>query len=543
MSSTGLVGSSAVMAAGTVVSRLLGFVRSAVFVFALGSQLTGDTYTVANTVPNIVYILLLGGALNAVFVPQLVRGMKSHSDGGKAYADGLLTMTGVALVVLTLVATAAAPLLVRLYSGSSWTAADREVSIQFAYWCLPQILFYGIYTMLGQVLNARGRFGPMMWAPILNNIVAIAAATAFLVAGQVDKTDPSTISSGWIAWLGIGSTLGVAAQAIILVPFVRATGYHYTPRWDVRGLGLRKAADLARWTLGFVAVNQVAFLVVTRVATGLSREAVTAGLGYGVGITPYQNAYLFFMLPHSIVTVSIVTALLPRMSGAAVDGRFRDLVADLSQGLRLSGVAVVPSAVFLGVFGPALLTLLFAYQATSTRDAHYMGLILAGFCVGLVPFTVHHVSLRGFYSFDDTRTPFLIQAVIAAVNIGLIVVVHLTLPLRWETVGLALAFSGSFVVGCALSVATLRRRLGDVDAYRVVRTYVRLAVASGLAGLAAWLVSRPVGWVVDDARLGSLGELVVAAVVMGLGYAWLARRMRVTELTEVLDTVRARLGR
>lgn len=538
-----IIGSSAVMAAGTVVSRLLGFVRSAVFVFALGSQITGDTYTVANTVPNIVYILLLGGALNAVFVPQLVRAMKSHDDGGKAYADGLLTVTGVVLIVITAGATLAAPVLVQLYSGSSWTAADRSVSTQFAYWCLPQIFFYGLYTMLGQVLNARGRFGPMMWAPILNNIVAIATALAFLAQGQVDKADPSTLTRGWIAWLGIGSTLGVAAQAVILVPFVRATGYQFRPRWDLRGLGLRRAGQLAKWILAFVAVNQLAFLVVTRVATNLAREAVTQKLGYGVGITPYQNAYLFFMLPHSIVTVSIVTALLPRMSAAAVDGRLRDLVGDLSQGLRLCGVAIVPSAVFLGLFGPPLLTLLFAYQATSTRDARYMGLILAGFCVGMVPFTVHHVALRGFYSFDDTRTPFLIQAVIAAVNVALVLLAHATLPLGWQTVGLALAFSGSFLVGSVVSVRSLRRRLGDVDAYRVVRTYVRLALAAGVAGLIAWLTTWPVRSQVSSPRLGSLAELVVAAAVMGACFVWLARRLRIAELTEILSSLRSRVGR
>ena len=178
------------MAMGTVASRVLGLVRSLVLTYAIGTRLVGDTFTVANTVPNIIYILLAGGVLNAVFVPQLVRAMKNDPDGGQAYTDRLLTLAGLVLLGVTIAATSLAPVLMAIYTGSDYTRGDLAVATLFAYWCLPQIFFYGVYTLVGQVLNARGSFGPMMWAPIVNNIVAIAGALTFIALYTVDPADP-----------------------------------------------------------------------------------------------------------------------------------------------------------------------------------------------------------------------------------------------------------------------------------------------------------------------------------------------------------------
>ena len=216
----GLVRSSGVMAAGTVVSRALGFARNTVLAAAIGTDLVATTYNVANTIPNILYILIAGGVLNAVFVPQLVRAMK-HGDGGQGYTDRLLTLAGLVLLGLTILATVAAPLLIALYTPSNWGDEDVATATAFAFWCLPQIAFYGLYAMLGQVLNARGSFGPMMWAPIVNNLVAIATGLLFIAMFTVDFKDPGSVSAAGIAVLGCGATLGVALQALVLVPVLR----------------------------------------------------------------------------------------------------------------------------------------------------------------------------------------------------------------------------------------------------------------------------------------------------------------------------------
>ncbi|HEX6935065.1 MAG TPA: lipid II flippase MurJ, partial [Actinomycetes bacterium] len=300
-----LVRSSTLMASGTIVSRALGFARNAVVAAALGTHLTGDTFTVANTVPNIIYILLAGGVLNAVFVPQLVRAMKEGAEHSRAYTDRLLTLAGLVLLGVALVATLAAPLVIGLYTDNSWTDADTAVAVGFAFWCLPQIFFYGVYTMLGQVLNARGSFGPMMWAPVVNNLVAIATGLGFMALFTVDEDHPASLSDGAIAFLGVGTTLGVALQALVLVPVLRRTGFAYRPRLDVRGVGLGKTADLARWTLLFVLVNQLAYVVIVNLGTRAG-EAARGVLSYGVGYLAYSNAYLIFILPHSIITVSVV---------------------------------------------------------------------------------------------------------------------------------------------------------------------------------------------------------------------------------------------
>src|SRR4051794_16150961 len=261
--SRSLLRASSVMAAGTVVSRALGFVRAAVLAAAIGTALTGGTFQVANTVPNIIYILLAGGVLNAVFVPQLVRVMQAGEAHAQEYTDRLLTFAALVLAVITVVATAAAPLIMGLYTLMARpSAADAHVTAVLAYWCLPQIFFYGLYTLLSQVLNARGSFGPMMWAPVLNNVIAIAGGLAVIAAYDISTTDPSALPTGAIVLLAGGATLGVAAQALVLLPVLRRTGFRYRVRFDPRGVGLRRAGGLARWTLLFVLVNQVAYAVI-----------------------------------------------------------------------------------------------------------------------------------------------------------------------------------------------------------------------------------------------------------------------------------------
>ncbi len=530
--------SSGVMAAGTIVSRVTGFARDIVVAGAIGTASLSDAFKVAHTLPTILYVLLAGGVLNAVFVPQLVRAMKSDADGGDGYADRLLTLSGLVLFGITVVACLAAPLITHLYVHD-WTPAEFHIVVLFAYFSLPQIFFYGITTMLGQVLNARGKFGPMMWAPILNNIVMIASGLLFIyfITG-LNKTDPTSIPMWGIALLAGGSTLGVIVQTIALIPPLRRSGYHFTPRWNFRGFGLRKAAHLAKWTLLFVAANQVSYLVIARIGTTVSKAAQDT-LSYGVGFSAYQNAYLILILPHAIATVSVVTALLPRMSAAAADGRSADIRNDISAGLRLCAVVIVPSAIAFLVLGREIGTVL--YASAGTDSAQYIGYVLAAFGPGLLAFTGHYLALRGFYAQEDTRTPFYINVVINLVNIALVLVAYQIFSTRWVTVAMAGAYSLSYVAGMAVSFSVLRRRMGGLDGARVLRTYTRLLLAAVCGAVPAWLVA----WLVfpDDGFVPALLALVVGGGLMAGIYLLLALQMRVAEVWTLLGMLSGRARR
>ena len=536
-SSNGLIKSSTVMAVGTVFSRILGFGRNAVLAAAIGTGLTATTFNVANTVPNIIYILLAGGVLNAVFVPQLVRAMK-EPDGGQGYTDRLLTLAGVVLLALTVVATLAAPLVISIYTPGKWGDDDVAVATAFAFWCLPQIFFYGLYTMLGQVLNARGSFGPMMWAPVVNNVVAIATGLGFIALFTVDEEVPDSLSSAAIAFLGAGTTLGVALQALVLLPVLRRTGFRYRARKDFRGAGLGKAGDLAKWTLLFVLVNQLAYVVIVNLATAADKAAQGV-ISYGVGFTAYSYAYLVFILPHSIITVSVVTALLPRMSAAVADRRFGDLRDDLSTGWRLTAVGVVLAAAGFVALGAPLSGVL--YAGTGPDGARYIGLVLAAFAVGLPAFSAQYLALRGFYAMEDTRTPFLLQVGIATINVVLAAAAYAVLPLRWRIVGMAGAYAITYAVGLVASTAVLRRRIGGVDGRRVVRTYARLVVAAVPSALAAFGVARLLESALGRGLAGSLVSLTGGGLVLLAGYLLLARALRVRELSALLGLVRGRV--
>ncbi|MEO8330647.1 MAG: murein biosynthesis integral membrane protein MurJ, partial [Candidatus Nanopelagicales bacterium] len=394
---SGVLRSSSVMAAGTVTSRITGLVKNSVLLAAIGSGVFADTYTVANILPTVVYILLIGGAINAVFVPQLVRHMKSDEDNGDAYAQRLFSAVAIVLFVITILAVLAAPWLVQLY-GKEWSHRDLEVATAFARFLLPQIFFYGLFTVVSQVLNTRGRFGPPMFAPVVNNIVIIATASMFLVVTTSDTTTHN-VTDGQIALLGLGTTLGAVLQSLALWPALRASGLRLRFRTDLRGSGLGQAWNLARWTMALVLINQIGTLVAIRLATG-----VNASTNADAGATVYSNAFTVFMLPQSVITVSVVTALLPQMSGWAAEGKLDVVRERLGWTLRTTGALVVPLAASLVVLGVPIAVLLFRHGDFDADAAHTLGLTLSAFALGLPAFSAYYVLLRGFYALEDTRT-------------------------------------------------------------------------------------------------------------------------------------------
>ncbi|MFI5630498.1 murein biosynthesis integral membrane protein MurJ [Streptomyces sp. NPDC051664] len=537
-----LLKSSAVMAAGTLVSRLTGFVRSLVITAALGAALLGDSFTIAYTLPTMIYILTVGGGLNSVFVPQLVRSMKDDEDGGEAYANRLLTLVMVALGVIVAIAVFAAPLLIHLMSSTiaNDPAADN-VATTFARYCLPTIFFMGVHVVMGQILNARGKFGAMMWTPVLNNIVMIFTFGMFIwVYGTSAESHMGvqTIPPEGIRLLGIGTLLGLVVQALAMIPYLREAGFRFRPRFDWKGHGLGKTVKLAKWTVLFVFANQAGVLVVTQLATAAGQASGRNGAGF----LAYSNAQLIWGMPQAIITVSVMAALLPRISRAAHDndpGAVRD---DISQGLRNSAVAIVPVAFAFLALGVPMCTLL--YSSSGTEAARSMGFILMAFGLGLIPYSVQYVVLRGFYAYEDTRTPFYNTVIVAAVNAAASALCYVVLPAQWAVVGMAASYGLAYAVGVGIAWRRLRNRLGgDLDGAHVVRTYARLC----LAAIPAAVIGGGVGFALllglGEGALGSLVALIFGgAALMGVFFV-AAKRMRIEEINGMVGMVRGRLGR
>ncbi|MGW1883483.1 murein biosynthesis integral membrane protein MurJ [Streptomyces sp. NPDC001970] len=539
---SGLLKSSAVMAAGTLVSRLTGFVRSLVITGALGAALLGDAFTIAYTLPTMIYILTVGGGLNSVFVPQLVRAMKNDEDGGEAYANRLLTLVMVALGAIVVIAVFAAPLLIQLMSST--IANDppaNSVAVTFARYCLPTIFFMGVHVVMGQILNARGKFGAMMWTPVLNNIVMIVTFGLFIwVYGTSAESQMSvqTIPPEGVRLLGIGTLLGLTVQALAMIPYLRETGFRFRPRFDWKGQGLGKTVKLAKWTVLFVLANQAGVLVVTQLATAAGEASGKDGAGF----LAYSNAQLIWGMPQAIITVSVMAALLPRISRAAHDddpGAVRD---DISQGLRNSAVAIVPVAFTFLALGVPMCTLL--YASSGVQAAQSMGFILMAFGLGLIPYSVQYVVLRGFYAYEDTRTPFYNTVIVAAVNAVASAACYVVLPAQWAVVGMAASYGLAYAVGVGIAWRRLRNRLGgDLDGAHVVRTYARLCLASVPAALAGGAVGFLLLKTMGQGAFPSLVALVVGgAVLLGVFFV-AAKKMRIEELNAMVGMVRGRLGR
>ncbi|MCZ4121425.1 murein biosynthesis integral membrane protein MurJ [Streptomyces sp. H39-S7] len=536
-SAASLKRSGSVMALGSLASRATGFVRSGIITAALGTTLLGDAFSVANTVPNILYIMLIGGALNSVFVPQLVRAAKEHSDGGAAYTDRLLTLCLIALLVITAAAALAAPWLVSAY-GPDFTSAQRDLTIALARYCLPQILFYGVFTLLGQILTARDRFGAMMWSPVLNNVVVIAVFGLYLAVAH-DTTAAGTMSEANALLLGLGSTAGIAVQALALIPALRGAGFRWRPRFDWRGSGLVQPMRAAGWTLLLVFVNQIAYWVVTRLATSAGAHALAGGSPVGVGFAAYSNAYLLWVVPQGIITVSLVTALLPRMSRAATDGDHARIGADLSYGLRGSAAAIVPAVLAFLALGPQITGVVFQHGRTTDADAQAIAWILMAFALGLPAFAGQYLLARGFYALGDTRTPFFLNVVIAAVNAGLALASYTLLPARWAVAGMAGGYAIACCAGLACTTWVLRRRLKWRPA--VLGMHVRLAVACLPGAAAAYGIAQGSGRLLGTGFAGDAAGLLFGGAALVCSVLALSGPLRLTEVQSLAAPVLRRL--
>lgn len=527
----GVLRSSRAMAIGTLASRLTGFLRTVVIAAAIGDRTLANAYNVANVLPNIVYDLLLGGVLTSVIVPLLVSASSRDTTGGRpgeAYAQRLLTLVLLGLGAATGLTVLAAPWVI--YGYGHFDGAEQELAVTFARFFLPQILFYGIGATIGAILNTRGRFAAPMWAPVLNNLIVIVTGLAFIAEHPPPQNAGLLLSTTQLLTLAIGTTLGIVVQTVALLPSLRGSGFRLRLRFDFRRAELAEAGRLAGWVFVYVAANQAGLFVIIALAQAASDAAHLSG---GGGFSPYLYAYTVFTLPYAIIAVSVITALMPRMSRAAIDRQFGRLRADLSAGLRLAGVLIVPAAVALVIFGPLIGTAIFSHGRLTDDDAKLIGFVLTGFSVGLIPFSVFQLHLRAFYAVGDTRTPALINIVVNVVNVLADLLLYLALPPRVRVVGLAVGFAVSYVAGVGLTTTVLRRWLPFRAEDRVVRTYARLVVSAVFAAALAGVVVTSVLRVLGESPFGAAVGLLLGLPVGGVCYARVARRLRVGEIRQL----------
>lgn len=535
-----VVSASKWMALGTIFSRLTGFLRAFLIVSAIGQQLNGDIFDSSNSIPNALYILVAGGVFNVVLVPQLVRAMKTDQDGGDAYANRVITLGLLVLSVATVMLILLVPLLVRLLFGPSFStpgyAHQQSSALLLMALCMPQVFFYGAFVLVGQILNARGRFGPMMWAPILNNVVACVMVAIYIVAFGTSRAGGGFSTKESLV-LGIGSTAGIAIQAIALVPFLRRAGFHYRPRFDFRGVGLGHTLRLGMWTLFFIIVNQIAFFAITRIGNHANVEAQKTG-GDGGGSSAYNFSFLISQVPHGIITVSLATAMMPTLSSLAADKLFPRMKLELGRTLRLALVIVTPLAVAVACLGQQLALVSTSFGANKGHTA-ILGHTIQGFAPAMVFFTVHYVMLRGFYATENTRTPFFVQAVISAANIGLAILLSsLVVPSNVSTM-LALSFGGAYLIGSTCSVTLLSRVIGPVFDAEMIRFVVRMVMACLIAAaVMIGAIYAVDGLLVDKSTYAGAALIAFGGGALGAGaFIVSARLMHIRELTHLSDSL------
>ena len=515
-----IIRSSAVMAIGTAASRLTGFVRLAAMAYALGLGRLTDTYTLANTTPNIVYELLLGGVLSATLVPVFVHHFEEGDDDGPS---AIVTVTAVLLVALTVVGIVAAPWILRLYSSSvEGTVGDeqREVGTALLRLFMPQMLFYGLTAMGTALLNARRRFAAPAWVPVLNNLLVAAMLFALpSIVGHDPTLDDVRDDRGLLLLLGLGTTAGIVAMTVALWPFVRRAGIRLRWVFDLRNSAVREVARLSGWTVGYVITNQIALLVVLILANR------TAG-----GVAGYTVAFVFFQLPHALVAVSLMSALVPEMSSAARAGDMAAYKRHFSLGIRLISLVVMPAATGYVVLAHPIVTALVEYGAAD--DVGIVADCLAMFAIGLLGFSLYLFTLRGFYALRDTRTPFLLNVVENAINITLAIALEPWLGVKGLALALALAYSASALI----AFVTLRRRVGLLGGRRLALAVGKVGVASAAMGAAVLLVAYRVG---SNEGGGAIVRTGVGVVVGLLVFAVTVVALR----TEEVSALRSRLKR
>jgi putative peptidoglycan lipid II flippase len=527
---------SAVMAVFSLISRVTGFLRATIIAAALGSSLIGDAYTTATFLPGMIYELLLGGTLASVLVPVLVRARTHDRDGGDGYAQRLLTLAVIGLGIAAALAVAAAPLLTVLLASGDASSGSRNLITTLSYLILPTIFFYGLSALFAAVLNTREHFAAPTWAPILNNIVVLGTFGLYIALYGTRELTPEQMTAGQVALVGGGTLLGIVVQSLALMPALRRVGFRWRWRFDFRSLGLRELARLGGWAFCYVLVSQIGLLVLLR----LANEASARG---EAGPLIFNNTFLLLMMAHGIVAVSIITALLPRMSAAAAQRRWPDFIEDLSRGTRLSLVALAPIGIAYAVLALPIARSLFEHGAFSHRDALDTSPVLLMAAIALIPFTLSQIYTFAFYALPDTRTPALINIPVVAVRIGLQVWIAAAFGAGFLAAGLMLGNGVSFLIAALISGYLLRRRVGPLGLSQILDTCWRVLLASVGAVAVGLAVSKLIESLFGHSQVAAAVQLVVGGVAIVASYLAFALLLRTQEVREVFDLVRRKLRR
>jgi putative peptidoglycan lipid II flippase len=515
---TTAAGNSALMAIGSLVSRGTGFLRTAMIAAALGGAAKGlgDAYTAAQFFPGMVYEFLIGGVLSSVVVPVLVRARDRDADGGEAYAQRLLSLVAIVLGGAAVIATVCAPILTVIFTTADTGQGYRDLVTALSYFTLPAIFFFGLSAVLAAYLNTRGSFGPPMWTPILNNVVVITTCALFIAFFGAVARQAGEVSPRMVVLLGGGTLLGIMIQTAGLLPALRRAGFRWRARFDFRALGLRHLAHLGGWMFCYVAVSQVGVLVLLRLLSGKS-------------LLIYNNVFLLMMMAHGIVAVSIVTALMPRMSAASAAGRLGEVIEDLAKGVRTTSAVLAPIVVvFVFLAGPTI-TALFVRGAFTAQNAQDGAAVLVMAGISLIPFSLSQLFTFAFYALPDTKTPAILNIPVVAVRI---IAQYALVAVSLGAAGVMLGNGISYVLATGLSAWQLHKRLGPLGLGQTAGTLARVTaamIAAGLAGYGSTLALRAAG--VDSSWV----QLILGGALIVVAYLAVAKALRVREIGDVLD--------
>lgn len=518
--------SSAVMAVGTTFSRGLGFLRTALLLAALGAAGANDAFNVANTLPNAVFNLLAAGLLDAILVPQIVRAFKTKS--GSTYVNRLLTLAGLIMFVLTIVMVAAAGILVNLTAGLM-APAWKSLAIVFAVWCLPQIFFYGIYALLGEFLNARGIFGPYMWTPAANNVIAIIGLIVFIaVYGTAsDINDPTVWDFQRTALLAGPATLGVIAQALLLIIPLKKAGVRLRLDFHFRGTGLGKASKIAGWVFATLMVGQVGYLSTSNIAAAANSWSTETGI-FAASTAAMSITFTVYMLPQSIISVSIATALFTRIASAAADGNRQAMVRNYQLGIRSALLLTMWMSAILGAAAIPIFQILGPTNPMDQMAAYSNALVIM--LPGLAGAVVILFSQRIFYSLEDGGPVFytVLFPTIGQIILGWVLKIFFLPPVLWLA-GALVAETISRIAQGLIATWFVKKRLPEAEPHVVIKDMIRYGLLALFSGLIAAGVLHFVGpfHIADSITMrivgGILRGILVAVVVTIVYVALLAK--------------------
>lgn len=538
---------SAIMASGTAASRITGQVRTILLAAALGTTgIAADAYQTGAMIPQVMFTLISGGIFNAVLVPQIVRTLKEKDAQDRL--NKLITVAMALLAAITVVLMLGTPVLTTIYLNSSWTPAERALANAFTLWCMPQVFFYGLYTILGQILAAKGRFTAYAWSSVGANIISCAGFVAFIVLFGNARNRPLTFWTEEKVALTAGAwTLGVGFQALVLFIPLIMSGFRYRPRWGVRGIGLRSMGPVAAWSLGVVVINQLANIVNARITTGAPRQGLADVAGNG----SYQNAYTLFILPYSLIAVSVSTAIFPRLSEHVSDGHVDQAREELSKALRNVGLMMFFfCTVMLAIPVPITRALL---PSVSVKESILISGPLLGLTLGLVAMSAFLLIQRTFYAFEDGRHPFIFAVIYNLLQVALVLVsIRLISPKYWATmVGLSLTLG--YILSFPVMIHMLRGPFGGhLDGKRIMITYGKGLLAALAALAACLLIKSPLTHLVGAAVSGQDGHMswvqalavcVVTTLVAAAVYGLVLRALKTEEFMGALAALKGWVAR